>query len=502
MLSTTLETTNQKYTTRANRSVLTSNWIAVTFASLLLLRELGVTRNIYEVLIPSFAMYLSLAICQYIFMKKRESAIIKYIMIFGILLPFGWVLLTTERAIVYGCVYALTLLYVIYADRKTIFLVGVISFIILVTKIIYDLKILGNQSPDLTYTYIFLSVLTTLFFICLYAVVSILGSLKDESSTQLEEIYKTKKKQDKILEKVTETTDILNDSSRVLMENIDHTQKAMQEVSKAIESIAFNASEQVKTVDDCANQLEQLGNNVDGIGEINEILHSSSQTMAQVKTEGLIKVNSLSEIMTENIKSAANVERAIKDSAKGMEEIVVVTETINNIAAQTNLLALNAAIEAARAGEAGRGFAVVADEIRKLAEQSSLSTKDIQKFILEMQNTSKKGVETLTNLKSIVQDQETVVREVRSSFDNLASSIQNVVSLLEKTRVMSSDMNNNKNSIVSIMNVVSSYSEQTAAATEETSASSQQQLASLEEVVQYVSRLNNLSKELQDIVNN
>lgn len=67
--------------------------------------------------------------------------------------------------------------------------------------------------------------------------------------------------------------------------------------------------------------------------------------------------------------------------------IATETEQILHTLNMLRLLSINAGIEAARAGEAGKGFAVVAENVRKLADDTGGSAKNISKLMKELEDT-------------------------------------------------------------------------------------------------------------------
>lgn len=84
----------------------------------------------------------------------------------------------------------------------------------------------------------------------------------------------------------------------------------------------------------------------------------------------------------------AQTSQLVDELTRASQEISQVSRVIDAIAAQTNLLALNAAIETARVGAAGKGFGVVASEVKRLAQQTTAATRQIEELVAAIQRSS------------------------------------------------------------------------------------------------------------------
>jgi len=104
--------------------------------------------------------------------------------------------------------------------------------------------------------------------------------------------------------------------------------------------------------------------------------------------------------------------RDLSEAAGRIEDAVRI---ITAIAHQTNLLALNATIEAARAGDMGKGFAVVAGEVKGLANQTAKATEDIGLLITDIQEDSRRAVQTIESFSVVMTEIGTLARDVAAA---------------------------------------------------------------------------------------
>ncbi len=113
----------------------------------------------------------------------------------------------------------------------------------------------------------------------------------------------------------------------------------------------------------------------------------------------------------------------LKQINEKSDEIQGIIGTITKVADQTNLLSLNAAIEAEKAGRYGLGFNVVANEIRRLADQTAVSTLEIEQTVNEMHAVVSSGV---TQTDSFIADVERSAREALNIGGELKKAIEQV----------------------------------------------------------------------------
>ena len=303
-----------------------------------------------------------------------------------------------------------------------------------------------------------------------------------------------------VISNVSRSAETVAASSEQLTASTQETLESITHVAQNTTSLAEGAAEQTDMIDRLASNADEMSDKMTQLSAQTDSVYKLSQDGQESTSNGQKQVDDAVariQSIAEQVSAAAGLVEAL---GKRSDEIGSIVDTISGISEQTNLLALNAAIEAARAGEAGRGFAVVAEEVRKLAEQSGESAKNIADLIrLIQKDTSdavtaiRQGNENVEQGASVVASSGEAFRTVADNFDELSKSIRlasDAVGIVDKT----------KENMLTSMKRVEDITRKSAEDTQTISAAAEEQAAAMHEMADASNTLAQLAQELQNEV--
>lgn len=292
---------------------------------------------------------------------------------------------------------------------------------------------------------------------------------------------------------VSSSANRLQDSSRQAVE-------ATNEIAASTGQAAAGSEQQFQSTRECQTAMTEMAIGIQRIAEstsiVSELAAETSEKAADGEGDMERVVGQMRKIEID-LNDTAAIIRELEEHGGRIGEIMAM---ISEIASQTNLLALNASIESARAGEHGKGFAVVAQEIRKLAERSVSSSKQITEILSAIGSGTGAAADSLERSAHEARYGTEIAQQTGLTFSSIVKSIQDVNSQVQEVSASSEQMSAGTEEIAASLDELERIAVTAAKLSGSIAAAAEQQTAAMGEVAGSSEQLKQMAENMTRIV--
>lgn len=325
---------------------------------------------------------------------------------------------------------------------------------------------------------------------------------RDEMGLLAQELNAAAAAMQAVIRELVSTSGDLAAASQEFAASAEETGKAAEQIALTIQDVSTGVQRQDARIARSTDVFQLLARGMDdmsarfrGAKEATSEARHAAQDGGQHVAQALAQMGSVEDAFE-------HLAQAVRGFASRSQEVGAIVEVMTRIAKQTHLLALNAAIEAARAGEAGRGFSVVASEIRKLAEQSADSSRQIAALVASIQADMENAAERMASSREQVEAGRGSFQAVDASFARIQAAILRVDEELEGVVKFVDRLGQASAQLREGVDEIAQVSAQTSAGMETVAAATEEQLASMEEMTASAAALAQMAESLQRMVAN
>lgn len=323
---------------------------------------------------------------------------------------------------------------------------------------------------------------------------------KDEISVLANSFNSMVEKLRELIGGIHSTSSNVAGSADYLRIGAEQSTRAIEQVAAAMQEVTAGATEQSSNTNNTVAIIKNLI-------EKNHRMENSSVQVLKASNEAEEAAVSGNNKLSKLLEQISIIENKILETQTATEslkhrsgEIKKILDSITRIASQTNLLALNAAIEAAKAGEQGKGFSVVADEIRKLAEASTNSVKEISGMLKDMQRQTEDVAISMVEGVNEVKAGSNIASDAKQAFEQIVQTSEAVDVEIKKINnelvLITSDIK----SVESMSMTISDIANQIMCGTEEVAAAVEEETANQEIIASESASLSDMAQNLKNMI--